>query len=107
MLLLNHVAPFRNRVGLLARLRLISRLSFMIVAPRWVLLRYAQDQILDGFVGPRSPDRLPKLRAIKLASHQLAEPAKDGIGPGSHCDFGQCLAPEPVGDLGQRALLSV
>ena len=78
-----------------------------IAAPRRILLRHADDPILDRLLNPPPPDRLPEGRSIKLARHQLPKPAQNRIWLRRYRHFGQCLAPQPVCDFGQGTLLPV
>ena len=63
--------------------------------------------MFDGWSDPRSADGLSQSGTIKLARHQLAKPAQNGIGTSDDGDFGQNLASQPAGNLDQSGFLSV
>jgi hypothetical protein len=70
-----------------------------IVAPRAIFLGHAQDQILEGLIDLRSPERLAVPGAVELLCHQLAVPGQNRLGFDNGRDLCQRLLTQLLTNL--------
>src|SRR6516225_10219374 len=78
-----------------------------VITPVMVLLRHANDQLLNLSLDPRPARASTRLRAIEFAGNQLAVPGQDRVRPGHSRHLGESLAAQSMADLSQRGSLGV
>src|SRR5262249_16252172 len=78
-----------------------------VITPVMVLLRDANDCLLNLRLDPRSAGAPTSLRAIKLAGDKLAVPGQDSFRPGHSRHLGESLAAQSMADVSWRGSLCV
>src|SRR6266568_8177706 len=73
-----------------------------VITPVMVLLRHANDQLLNLALDPRPARASTRLRAIEFAGNQLAVPGQDSVRPSHSRHLGESLAAQSMADLSQR-----